>query len=261
MKLRIPLRSPLCALWILSALYSGCANNATNPQESELLQLEDIKNLIWSRSKPGSAPFYLIYDDANFFGDDGCNSFGGEYQARGDSVFPGGLSQTLLICDISTLSAIHLSKPYHMRATQNELRLYTEEGMITYASEVTAPVANSPVLGKWQLRASTDPEFEELQRQQLLPTLSLDGERGFKIEWRCSPDNAFGCNQISGLFGLDAREKILLYKKGISAHGQGGLSFMAGILYASTYTVAADTLTLFNEKTETKYFFADKALE
>lgn len=265
--------------WILSylaipsfiLLHSGCDNNATNPIESQTseLQISDVKNIVWTLAafeKAGQdadisafPPFHLIFDETQFFGDDGCNHFRAMYEARTDSVFPGDISQTLRLCIRATFPLQHLTEPYRIHITKSELRIFVDDAVYTYKSDVTDSIKNSPLIGNWQLSSSTDPEFAEIQTEQLIPKLSFDENREFKIIWSCASDNPFGCDEISGIFGIGAHGKILFYPIGWQHH-QPGIDFMLRILNSSFYWFEPDprkggTLTFFNESDGVNFEF------
>lgn len=253
--------------WILSflvvltliLLYTSCSDNSTNPNhiqhpDTQTLNISDIKNIIWIRNETGYEPFYLIYDEGRFFGYDGCNWYGGLYETRNDSIFPADVSHTERACNVNTLSIQHLIEPYRIEITKNKLLIFAMQTTFTYKSDVTDSIENSPLIRNWILTASTDPEFDEIQSQQLTPVLSFDDNRGFKIAWYCVPDNKFGCDEIFGIFGIGPGSKILFYKTGWHNHAQG-LDFMNRILNSSYYSVNTDTLILFNENSSTRFEF------
>lgn len=250
----------LLALLAFIVLPSGCDDSSTNPCDIQsptfrASGISDIIKIVWTLNKSAYEPFYLVYDEDRFFGYDGCNWFGGVYEARNDSIFPREVAQTERACNVSTFSIQHLAEPYRIEITQNELRIVAQRGTFTYKSDVTDSIENSPLIRDWMLTASTDPEFAEIHAQQLIPLLSLDGNRGFRIAWYCVPDNTFGCDEIFGIFGIGAGGKIIFYKTGWRNHAQG-LDFMERILNSSSYSVEADTLTLVNESNGTSFEFS-----
>lgn len=249
-----------CTLMFCIALLSGCINNSTNPIELQPsdFEISDIKNIIWTLDKSGYEPFRLIFNEDQFLGYDGCNWFGSRFEARNDSIFPEGVVQTLRLCDVKSYSVQHLTEPYRLSIAKNELYILAGNTIHTYKSDIIDSVVNSPLLNTWQLSASTDPEFAELQQQQLLPILSFNEERRFKIAWYCTPENIFGCDEIFGIFGIGANSKIFFYRTGWQNHAQG-LDFMERILSASSYRIETnnghnETLTLFH-KNGIKYEF------
>jgi heat shock protein HslJ len=258
--------------WMLSCfatsafivLHAGCFNSSTNPLESQTsaFEISDIKNIVWTLQAVEKAgrvanipvTFHLIYNEERFFGDDGCNSFGGRYEARNDSIFPDDIIQTEKACANATFPIQHLAEPYRMQIAKNELRLFAKDAIYTYKSDVTDSITNNPLIKTWILSAATDPEFADIQRQQLIPTLLFDESRGFKLAWYCASGNTFGCDEIFGIFGVGAGGKILFYPTGWQQHAPGS-EFMQRILSASSYSFAEETLLLFNESTGAMFEF------
>jgi hypothetical protein len=255
--------------WILSSfalpafilLNCGCDDSSMNPSDIQLDILK-IKNIIWILDRSGYEPFRLIFNEEQFFGYDGCNWFGAFYETRNDSIFPiRGVAQTERFCDkVKTFPVQHLAVPLLLRISKNELRIFGRDGIFSYKSDATDSIENSPILRNWILTASTDPEFAEIQEQQLIPSLSFNENRGFKIAWYCVPNNIFGCDEIFGVFGIGAGNKIFFYKSGWQNHAPG-LDFAERILNSSSYSVEADTLkaaslTLVNKSSRTSYKFS-----
>ncbi len=255
---------PSFAASVFIVLHAGCFNSSTNPLESQASEVEiaAIKNIVWTLAafeKAGrvanlAVTFHLIYNEEQFLGDDGCNSFGGKYAARNDSIFPGDIIQTEKACANATFPIQHLAEPYRLHIAKNELRLFAKDAIYTYKSDVTASITNSPLIKTWILSAATDPEFADIQKQQLIPTLLFDENRGFKIAWYCASGNIFGCDEIFGIFGVGAGGKILFYPTGWQQHAPGS-DFMQRILSSSSYSFTGDKLLLFNESTGARYEF------
>ncbi len=229
------------ALFVFALLTSGCDDATLNPEDlGASLPVSQAHKLIWTLDKSGYEPFNLIFNREQFFGDDGCNAFGGSYETRNDSIFPGQVSQTLKLCDVKGFPILHLTQPYRIHVASGVLLLFTQQGLFAYKSAVTDSIKDSPVLGNWVLHTSTEPEFSYIQRQALIPKLTVDATRQFKIEWYCVPENPFGCDEISGLFGLGGA-RIKFYKTGWKNHGDG-LGFVERILGCTEYTVESDSL-------------------
>ncbi|MDA0745514.1 MAG: META domain-containing protein [bacterium] len=236
----------LCvAVPVLGGVLGGCNDHAMNSTELQVLGVPDIGNFVWTMNRSGYEPVQLIFNAEGFHGYDGCNWFGGRYVAKGDSIFPSDVAQTQRGCTVRTFSIGYLAKPFRLQVGENELRIFSPDGTFTFKSDVTGSLENSPLVRKWVLKASTDPAFTEVQAQNLVPTLMLGEDRTFKISWYCVAENSFGCDEISGVFGIGANRKILFYQAGWKTHA-GGLELVERILEASTYTVEMDRLMLAN---------------
>lgn len=256
------------------SLYPSCSGTTiTEPSERQTIleSISDSENIIWQLftvEKSGRPvdistfpPFHLIFGESQFFGDDGCNLFGAPYRAQEDSIFPGKLSQTLRLCDQATLPVEYLAEPFRIRFSENEMRIFSNGGIYTYRSGFTSDVQGSALLGNWQLNSSTDADFEDIQKRQLIPVLSFDAKRQFNIIWYCVEDNPFGCDKIGGIFGIGAGGKILFYERESAHHGEeSGANFMQRILNSTSYEVAPNSrkgavLTLFNHDNGTSFEF------
>jgi hypothetical protein len=246
-------------------LWGGCDNNSTNPGDAQFkgvrtsgARISDHRNIIWTLDQSGYERLYLIFDEEQFFGYEGCNWFGGWYEARGDSIIPRDVAQTERGCDVRTFPVQYLMFPFLVTIDEDELLLSTRNGAFTLTSDLTESIENSPLIEEWQLTASTDPQFADLKARQLLPSLTLAENREFKISWYCSSDNLMGCDEIYGIFGIGTDDKIFFYKTGWKNHS-AGLDFVGRILDSSAFSVetkSTRTLTLVNKETRASYVFS-----
>ncbi len=268
-------KSTLVVSTVLSALFmiiAGC--ESTNSLESPASQTEaaiaDIRNIVWTLNRAHKnnedidlrhlPPFRLLFNDSLFFGDDGCNLYGGRYVSNNDSIFPHDLGQTERLCLQATFPVDHLAEPFRLEIAPARLRVKRSNDVYTYESDFTLKIADTPIIGNWILESSTDADFSEIERQQLIPMLSFTSNREFKIVWFCQPDNIFDCNELSGIFGIGRAGRILFYRGGSKVSGSQGLAFMGRILDSSVFTIAPDVsnggrLTLVNEGNNTNFKF------
>ena len=223
--------------------YLSCSHPSTNPSDSRplLSGISDITNIIWTLDESGYAPFHLIYSLGHFFGDDGCNRFGGAYEARNDSVFPTDVAQTQQLCSVNAFPLQYLAEPYRIHITRSGLRIFTQEGIFTYRTDVADDIEDSPLIQCWVLAASTDPAFAEIQTSQPTPTLLFDRNRGFRLAWSRADINSLGYDEVFGIFGTGAGNRILFYKTGWRRYAQR-YDLMERILNSSSYSVNPDTL-------------------
>lgn len=266
------LRNCLATVFIASlyaAINFSCAHDSTplDTQSSEYAVTE-IRNIIWKLSAaeqngrtidiPRLSPFHLIFRDTTFLGDDGCNSYGADFVARNDTIFPSNLVQTLKLCNIATVSLEHLAAPFRLLILQGKLRILTSDGVYTYTSEVTDAVADSVLVEKqWAMTNSTDPDFSEIQAQELRPVLTFTANKMFEVRWLCVPENIFGCNAIRGIFGTGPGGMIRLYEGGSEVSGVQGYDLMQRLLGATSYVAGADSLVLRNKAADMRYEFSN----
>lgn len=201
----------------------------------------------------------MIFNEAGFFGYDGCNWFGGRFTAQNDSIFPADVAQTERGCNNRTFQVDHLARPFRIFITRSELHILAESTLLKFRSGFTESIESSPLPRDWVLHGSNDPEFGDIQAQQLIPTLSFDQDRGFRISWYCVPENLLECNEISGIFGIGT-DGIQFYVSGWKGQNLGN-DFMERILNASSYKVETDpskpdALTLYNSSSKTDYQFS-----
>lgn len=247
-------------------ILTACEDRSINQTDIRLssvsleISISDINNIIWTMNGSGYEPFKLIFNEARFFGYDGCNWFGGRFTAENDSIFPTDVGQTERGCNTKTFPVFHLAYPFRMAIGQNELNIFAKNNTILILrSNYTESIEGSLLLGNWILTASNDPELDEIQAQQLIPTLILAQNRAFRLTWYCVPENILGCDEFSGIFGISAGKGIQFYNT--AWHGQSpGSTFMERILNTSNYIVETPasepaSLTLFNSHTNKSYEF------
>lgn len=251
-RLRTFLGGLACTVAVAALLFGGCERNTNNLAPWELAGLRDgdINNIIWKLSEINRdgrpvdmsiyPPFHLIFSEASFFGDDGCNLYGGLYTVRGDSIYPADVAQTLRLCIRATVAIDHLVEPFRRFLTTDAMHIFASDGRYSYTTDFGEEVVNSPLVGGWILVDATDPEFADIEQRSLIPTLQLKANREFKLVWDCGPDNIFGCNEIAGIFGIGNAGKMMLYQRG-SQNNDAGLQFMHRMLAAETYSLVPET--------------------
>jgi hypothetical protein len=202
-------------------------------------------------------PFNLIFAESQFFGDDGCNSFGAKYEIKDGVIVPKDFVMTAQICPVQNLPLAHLVESFRIRIRGAELRISALNSDYVYKTEFSNRIDDSPLLAReWKLAASNDPEFADINTPKLRPVLQFDGERTFKIAWNCDQDNVFGCSEIPGLFGVGDAKRIQFYRKGGQVSGTRGLDLVERILGSSSYDFEDNSLTL--RKGATFYEFTEQ---
>ncbi len=266
--------SSVLTVFLLNILTYGCSDWATSPSKTETgeIPVSEVNNIVWTLAKAqekGSdvdisrlPAFHLIFDENQFFGDDGCNWFGAQYEMKNDSIYPEALSETWRLCIRASFSVQHLTEPFQVSISGSGLQIKRAQSVYTYKSEVRDSIENSGLVGGWQLHDSTDPEFADIQTQGLIPTLSFDENRTFEIVWYCVDESSFGCDQIGGIFGVGKNGAVLFYQREGAYHGEGaGEGFMQRILGSNSFEIdpgvqKAAVLKLVNEANNATYEFS-----
>lgn len=192
-------------------------------------------------------PFHLVYGDSLFFGDDGCNTYGGLYEVHEDSVFPGDWWMTLLFCDVVSFPVEHLTEAYRydIQIDRRELIISAGDSVYIYRSNFLNEIDSLFPHKEWVLKSSSDFEFEQILGEGVRIVLRLDENRGFEAEWVCArdPDN-YGCGEIQGLFGIGDKRSIRFYRTGARGTGTEWSRYLTRILKSSYYEASDSTLTL-----------------
>ncbi len=250
---------------ILLILFAvGCEKNTTeligkdesNNSEGSY-ELSDIKNIIWTLEfyemkgqaieLSSYAPFHLAFDDSLFFGDDGCNHYGGLCRTTGDSVVPLNCWITEIACsNISSASWWHLTFPYkyEIRLKTRELTLYTGDSKYIYKSNFLEDVDSLLIDKTWSLTSNP------------LVTLFFDKTRKFQAEYNCDAGDDSGCGTTWGIYGIGDGNSILFYGTGSSGYGSAWLDYLKSILRSSAYSVENSSLILSNADAGTAFKFS-----
>ena len=244
---------------------------STKPEDETPLVISDVMNIVWtldSYELEGQAmdlstyePFHLVYGGGEFFGDDGCNRYGGIYETNGDAIFPGyDTWMTLGSCDVKSFSMEHLTEAnsYTIQADNSELTIHTSDAIYTYKSNFLKDVDSLLIDKKWVLTSSNDPQYEEIKTQQLHSTLTFDQNRVFNstVKWYSADENVLLYNETYGVYGIGSNNTILFYHKGGGGKGSQPLFFARKILSSSSYSVEDNSLILFNEGDNTAFEFS-----
>ena len=144
-------KKPVCYLAFillrLSVILAGCALDPTNSKYDLLFQITDVVNVIWTLESQDIGgqevdlstylPFHLVFGAGEFFGDDGCNSYGARYEVKSDRIIPGDFAMTDQLCNVESFPTQHLVEPYRLRIHKNELKIFVDKSTYVYRSDLT----------------------------------------------------------------------------------------------------------------------------
>jgi len=261
----------ICYVWIaaLIVLFS-CDNSPTDSDSLSKtlgtpLKFSDAINVIWHleefkiANQQGDAAdfelFTFIIGDSTFLGFDGCNWYGGKYELADNKISFFDIASTEIACNLTVFPCNQLQDTFNLEITTKRLALSKPDKVLTFSSNTTNDVKGSPLIGKtWQVSDSNAPEFNLIKSLDLLPAFQFYENRKFRVEWYCSNDNIFGCNERNGFFGLGDNHVILFWEWGGSYSCPTGLEnleddvFIKRIFNSTSYAINNNVLRLSDEK-------------
>ena len=245
----------ICILFIMFTI--SCEKNITkliNTDDS--YKIADIKNFVWTLESyeingqlidlSSYEPFHLVYDDSLFFGDDGCNQYGGIYETNGNSVIPADFWITEIACtNINTFTWLHLTKPYRydILFENSEMMLYQSNSRYTYRSNFLENADSLLIDKTWSLKSNE------------LVKLAFDKTRVFEAKYDCDNMNNSGCGIVGGIYGIGAAHTILFYETNSSGSGIKWHAYLKKLLSSSSYSIKDSLLILSNESDSTTFEF------
>jgi heat shock protein HslJ len=260
-------------VWIAALiLFFSCNNSPTDSDSLSKtldtpLKFSDAINVIWHleefkiADQQGDAEeferFTFIIGDSTFVGFDGCNWYGGRYEIEDNKISLFDIGSTEIACNLTVFQCNQLQDTFDLEITTKRLVLSKSDRVLTFSSNATNDVKGSPLIGKiWQVSDSNAPEFRLLKSLDLLPVLEFYENREFRIEWYCSDDNIFGCNERNGFFGLGDNHIILFWEWGGSYAHPAGLEnmednrFIKRIFKSTFYEINNNVLRLSDERAD-----------
>lgn len=223
----------------------------------ELYEISDIKNIVWTLESfeiggqtidlSSYAPFHLVYDDSLFFGDDGCNKYGGIYNTNGDTALIVDAWITDMACDnVNSFSWEHLTEPYRyqIQFANSELMLSNNDSIYTYISNFLEDVDSLLIDKSWSLTSN------------VLVTLVFDETRAFEAEYNCNDSDSVGCGTIGGIYGIGDSNTILFYDTNSGGSGIEWNNYLKRILSSSSYIIEDSLLILSNKSDNTTFEFS-----
>lgn len=245
----------ICILLILFTI--SCNKIITESGNvDESYEISDIKKIVWTLEffeiggqtidLSSYAPFHLVYDDSLFFGDDGCNKYGGIYYTNGDTVLPVNTWITEIACsNINSFSWEYLTElyRYQIQFTNSQLMLYKSDSIYTYRSNFLEDVDGLLIDKSWSLTSN------------MLVTLVFDETRTFEAEYDCNDSDNVGCGTIGGIYGMGDSNTILFYETNGSGSGVEWHNYLKRILSSSSYRIEDSLLILSNESDSATFEF------
>ena len=240
----------------------SCEKNITKLIDTDnSYKISDIKNIVWTLESyeitgqsidlSSYAPFHLVYDDSIFFGDDGCNQYGGIYETNDNSVIPVDFWITEIACNnINTFSWLHLTEPYRydILFENSEMMFYQSDSRYTYRSNFLEDVDSLLIDKTWSLKSN------------VLVKLVFDKTRVFEAKYDCDNVNNFGCGIIGGIYGIGTGHTILFYETNSSGSGTKWHDYLKKLLSSSSYGIIDSILILSNESDSTTFEFTARHL-
>lgn len=249
-------RRIICILLILFTISCDKITRESGDVD-ESYEISDIENIVWTLESleigvqpidlSSYAPLHLIYDDSLFFGDDGCNKYGGIYYANGDTVLPARVWITEMFCDnINSFSLQHLTEPYRYQIllANSELMLHKSDSTYTYRSDFLEDVDSLLIDKSWSLTSN------------VLVTLVFGDTRAFQAGYDCDDSDNAGCGTIGGVYGIGDSNTILFYVTNSGGSGLQWYRYLRRILSSSSYSVEDDLLILSNESDSATFEFS-----
>ena len=249
---------------IVLSVVSSCVKFSTDIEtEGISLIFSDAINVVWhfdGLNTNGSwkdagdfESFTFIIGDSTFRGFDGCNWFGGSYLLSDNQISFHDIVSTEIYCALSVFSTTSLQGTFKLEITSKQLVLRKSGMVLQFTSNTTNGVKGTPLIGKtWQVTASNSTEFLKLKAQDLLPRFEFDQNRKFRVEWYCSKNNIFGCNERFGFYGLGDNNRFLFWAYGGSYSHPHSLDnfedqlFVEEIFKANFYSISNNVLKLQN---------------
>jgi hypothetical protein len=203
------------ALILELSLSFSCKDGSTitSPFASEV---ERFRNIPWILTKVDFGdrsltlneyePFHFLFADSIIFGDDGCNSYRGQFVIEDQFMVVSWISHTEIGCSTMRpqLNVCDLIRRWRLAVFDAALVLQSRDTTYTFSSNWTKSVIEYPFTDKhWRLIASNDTAFSFLNSHDLLPKLAITKTREFQFEWYFAPENpAFASNGVNGVFGI-----------------------------------------------------------
>ncbi len=252
-------------LLILSLpLLAHCSINDNNPtfsrfsnSEKLIFELNSVKEGRSFLNISGYEPFYLIYVEEDnftgFIGYDGCNWLRSEQIIRGHISTAVSVGSTARGCGANTYPIDFLLNEHTINFNNtNTLYLNNKDGLFVFKTGYPDVIRYNKLIGKkWPLISSNDTLINNHEHKSGV-TLNFDSNRNFRFEWKCQPDNIFGCNQSSGIWGVN-NNKIKMYRTTTSVSKS---SFpINDLINSSNFRIRNNTLFLSSENGEVIHTF------
>lgn len=212
-------------------------------------------------------PFHFLIADSNFFGDNTCNDFFGDFTLEGGYFNVTGVWRTALGCGEGSkyeLVPCFLAGRWNFQSISNVIVLRSGDTSVTFESKWMKSLADLTCTDKkWKLSYSTGTEYDYLNSVGMVLTLSLTTERTYELRWFIPPDKASNSiNSREGIFGIADINLIYFYGGGggysTSAHpgvGSRDLFFVNGITRSTCYSCSPRSLSIWNPSTGTHFLF------
>jgi len=257
------------AFLISVTLLAGCDLFRTDADEQEPIDrsLERAAGIIWTLDLwdvEGLEPhqqnfpdFHLVFENnSKFRGDDGCNSYFGEFTVENDFISPTSLSATLMACDFATFPYNHLQQTFYPEFGHDELTITAEGEIYHYRSDHAEAVSGTPMVENiWQLNGSTDREIDSFEGN-MVPELALNADRTFSIDWYWDADDSvFDSYQIKGYWGIAEDGAFRLYRTGSRGGSAGQSHVMRRLTNVSAYRMDEPELVLIDNNSGVEHRF------
>ena len=235
---------------------SNPQNVRTPPNGVPSYELSDINNIVWTFDSyiigrqpvdiSSYDPFHLALNDSSFFGDDGCNRYGGRYELKGDTICPRDEWITMRACsNVLSFPWCHFVIPYRysIRLDQGVFLLNRGDSLYRFTSEFIAEIDSQLLEVRWYLLPDTQVTF------------LFNHLRDFEAEYKSTESNPFNFGTIGGVYGLGSENKILFYERREWGQGIAWAYYLKNILNSNIYIIKNDTLILMVENDSTSFKF------